>query len=352
MIDGGLLILGMHRSGTSAVAGQLAALGVYPGSNLLPPQPDNPKGFFEPRAVVELHDEILKLIGATWDDPRPLPEGWADAPALTPYRARLAALIQTEFGSAETWFVKDPRLCRLLPLWRAALGSLGAAPKILLVVRNPSEVVASLNRRSQTDPEQAASLWLAHYAEAEIASRGLNRAVVLYEDWLADWYGQALRVCAELGAEWNITSATQHFVEPSLRHEIAIPARFSAPQNAWAAQFHEALQAWARTGTSPGEMAEQITEDLYLAPRAALPVLAYLREADARAHAAALRLAEASVARGPDIFTTHFLREQERATASAQSLAHERLLLIRQIQASASWRLTKPLRALKRLFSG
>ncbi len=334
------------------MAGQLAALGFYPGGDPLPGQADNPKGFFEPRAVVALHDEILRSLGSTWDDPRPLPENWLDAAVLVPYRERLKTLISFEFGSVNNWFVKDPRLCRLLPLWLAVLGELGVPTKVLIVVRQPAEVLASLIERSKTDPEQAATLWLAHYAEAEIASRGLSRAVVLYEDWLADWRGEAMRIFASLGID--VPQFGEDFVEPGLQHQrdIALPA-FNAPQNGWTAGFFQALVTWRRDGISPSETADAVAEDLILAARAALPAVAYMREADARAHAAEIRVLQAGGgAPVGDIFTRHFKAEQERATAKAQLLAHERLMLIKQMQISASWRITRPLRGLRRLLRG
>lgn len=80
-----------------------------------------------------------------------------------------------EFGGVAAWFMKDPRLCRLLSLWRAVLEQLRISPRIFLVVRDPGEVVRSLSARSRTDVEQAGMLWLGHYADAEIASRGLRR---------------------------------------------------------------------------------------------------------------------------------------------------------------------------------
>lgn len=346
-----LLILGMHRSGTSAVAGQLAALGMRAARDLLPPQPDNPKGFFEPRAIVDLHDEILKVLGSTWDDPRPLPEGWVEFPEMAAWRAKLAAWVVAEFGGQAGWFVKDPRLCRLLPLWLVVLGELGINPKILLVVRSPAEVIASLAVRSRTDSDQAGMLWLAHYADAEIASRGLARELVLYEDWLRDWRSEAGRVAAGLGLELAAPQGGDGFVDAGLRHQsgLALPV-FSAPQNALVATFYAALQAWRRGGVNPAEMADTVAAALAAAGRGAFPVLAYMREADARRHAAQMRdLQRGDAVPGQDIFTRHFLAEQERATAKAQALAHERLLLIKQMQASRSWRMTRPLRALMRL---
>ena len=59
-----IAVLGMHRSGTSAVARGLKALGVELGEHLMPPAANNnDKGFFEDVDVNALNNEILKLIG-------------------------------------------------------------------------------------------------------------------------------------------------------------------------------------------------------------------------------------------------------------------------------------------------
>ena len=72
-----LFVLGMHRSGTSLMAGCLAALGVDFGTDMVPARKDvNEKGFFEHRQVLEVHDQLLALLGSDWADPCALPEDW------------------------------------------------------------------------------------------------------------------------------------------------------------------------------------------------------------------------------------------------------------------------------------
>lgn len=72
-----ICVLGMHRSGTSALAGALNLVGVNFGSNLMPAQAsENPKGYWEHLDIVRTHDDVFTLFGASWDDPRPLPESW------------------------------------------------------------------------------------------------------------------------------------------------------------------------------------------------------------------------------------------------------------------------------------
>ena len=63
-----VLVLGMHRSGTSAVAGAVHLLGAEPPKHLIPAAADNPSGFFEATTVLGVNDWILKAGGSTWFD--------------------------------------------------------------------------------------------------------------------------------------------------------------------------------------------------------------------------------------------------------------------------------------------
>lgn len=75
-------MLGIHRSGTSALMKTVSFVGVSLGKDLAAPRPDNPTGFWEHRGIVAQHDALLSRLGSYWDDPFPLPEGWAADPAV------------------------------------------------------------------------------------------------------------------------------------------------------------------------------------------------------------------------------------------------------------------------------
>lgn len=181
-----VLVLGMHRSGTSAVTGALREFDFDLGPNLMAPAPDNPKGFWEHAGVVAIHERLLHGLGRSWMDPAPMPEGWLkSAPAKTAAR-ELLALLRSDFPSAPRWAVKDPRLCRLLPLWNAVLRQLGVRTHALFVVRHPQEVAASLRVRNDWPESLARLLWTYHLIEPELHSRGMPRAIVGYDTLLAD----------------------------------------------------------------------------------------------------------------------------------------------------------------------
>src|ERR1700722_11965879 len=116
-----LLILGMHRSGTSSIAGAMVRLGGAAPLNLLPSADDNPKGFFESSVLVTLNDQILAAGESHWDDWREFDPVRIDAAATSELKRRAKSALASEFGHARLAVIKDPRMCRLLPFWSSVL---------------------------------------------------------------------------------------------------------------------------------------------------------------------------------------------------------------------------------------
>jgi hypothetical protein len=216
-----LLVLGMHRSGTSSFVGLAARLGAALGADLLEANEWNPRGYGEHRGVVEIHDRFLAAEGLRWDSPR-RPAQFAGE-AADAARAALRELLLREFAGAPLFAVKDPRLCRLLPLWIPVLESLGARPACVLVARHPVEIAASLARRDGLERSRSHLLLLEHMLPAERETRGFPRSVVLYDELTADWRGVAKRVAAECGLAWPrdpelAAPEIEAFLSGDLRH--------------------------------------------------------------------------------------------------------------------------------------
>jgi hypothetical protein len=129
-----VIITGMHRSGTSAVSGALAQMDVDFGKNLTSPSRHNPKGYFEHPEIVALHDSLLQALGSCWDDYLALPSGWAANEITREIRSSLIAILKRDFGEAPLFGVKDPRLCRLMPLWFPIFETLPAEPHFVLTI--------------------------------------------------------------------------------------------------------------------------------------------------------------------------------------------------------------------------
>ncbi len=168
----------MHRSGTSALARACNLAGADLGSDLMLPQDDNPTGFWEHREIVEVHNSLLAALGSSWDDTGPLPREWWKGVLAAPFQDRIQELLLRVFEGAPLPAVKDPRICRLLPLWTQALRAISWTPTFLLQVRNPIEVALSLQLRNGFEPQQSYLLWLRHVLEAERWSRGAQRVFI------------------------------------------------------------------------------------------------------------------------------------------------------------------------------
>ncbi len=192
-----LVVLGMHRSGTSSVAGALTHLGAAAPRTLMEPAADNPRGFWESNVVMALNDELLGEAGSSWHDWRRLPR----PPRTEAVRDRIVAALRGEFGDADTVVLKDPRMCRLFPAWRAALETAGYRPLIVTPLRTPSEVAASLQARNPLSREQGLRLWLRHVLDAEVASRGLSRHFMRWSSFMTDWRAEVALMNARLGTD-------------------------------------------------------------------------------------------------------------------------------------------------------
>ncbi len=174
-----VLILGMHRSGTSAITRLVADMGAYLGADLLPASPDNPRGFWERKDVLAINRAILTAQNCNWytvagfDSARPLPAG------LHAPMERIVA----ELTAHAPFAVKDPRFCLTLPYW---LPLFRTPPLILLALRHPAAVADSLTRRNQMPPEQGLALWESYMAQAQRHIAGKTVVRCQFEALLAN----------------------------------------------------------------------------------------------------------------------------------------------------------------------
>ncbi|HVF58846.1 MAG TPA: glycosyltransferase [Thermoanaerobaculia bacterium] len=256
-----VIVLGMHRSGTSALAGALHHLGVSFGGPLLPPGPDNERGFWELREVVEIHDELLAALGASHLDLAPLPADWRERPEARAARERLAGVLRREFADVPLWGVKDPRLSVLLPLWEELLDDLGVERRFALVFRSPWEVVRSLAVRSAVPTREALALWERHVSEAERLTRGRPRAFSSLDRLLEDGVAELSRLSAALELSFPVSpedarGVLMSFLSPSGRHWRRPPPPEDAGEALAAAA--EEVAAVARRLVDEGESPEAL----------------------------------------------------------------------------------------------
>ena len=210
-------ILGMHRSGTSALASTLNGLGIPLGESLLDASEDNPKGYFENKAVQEFNETLLVSRGHGWDD---VFFDIADINELDYQRLVNSAvrILEKEFSCFETFAVKDPRVCLLLPIWLDACRKLDIQPKAVLAHRHPLEIAQSLKKRNGMDTNNALSLWADHMFKAEFYSRGIERISVSYDDLLNDFEKVATDFSKFTGGLTSESLAETSVIDKTLRH--------------------------------------------------------------------------------------------------------------------------------------
>jgi hypothetical protein len=218
-----VLILGMHRSGTSAFARGMQALGVYLGTNFLETRPDNPTGYWEDKQICQLNENVLEVLGLKWTDGSLIEADW-DSPAMERLQFSAAEYLRANFMAYPLWGFKDPRTIRLLPFWQAVMRSLGADECYLLAIRNPLSVAASLFKRQGMDAPTAHRLWLA-YVVPYLDRLAARRFVVSdYDLMLERPEVEFKRISSQLGISLDqVTTAgmrhfAENFLDPNLRH--------------------------------------------------------------------------------------------------------------------------------------
>jgi hypothetical protein len=186
----------------------------------------NDKGYFESQPVYRLNDEILSVAGSNWRDWRPLNVGWYTSPRFNEFRNRAAEVIASEYDNGSLIYLKDPRICRLLPFWRDVLERAGYRIYCVHIHRNAIDVAASLHSRNGIEQGIATLTWLRHVLDAEYYSRNLPRFFTSYVNILNDWpqfvsraenaFGFFLRTLSQVA-----TTDIENLIDPGLQHHNA-----------------------------------------------------------------------------------------------------------------------------------
>lgn len=242
------VVLGMHRSGTSSVAGVLALLGAAAPRSLMGPAADNPKGFWESYAVSDLNDRILATGDSSWSDWRAFREDLS-----APFQNEGVRVLQSEFDGAATIVLKDPRICRLYSFWRDVLSQAGFSPIVVCPIRHPAEVQASLTNRNGMAAADAIQLWLRHVLDAERFSRGQQRIFICWSDFLSDWRSQLARLEALESSDFllndpQVAGRISEFLSPDLYHHRNSDDDASSSLDR---EVFATLSAMAREGETP-----------------------------------------------------------------------------------------------------
>lgn len=259
----GVLVLGMHRSGTSALTRVLNLLGCALPEALVGPSEGNELGHWESASAVVLNDEILASAGSNWNDWGPINADWRDSGVRGQMVERATEVIREHKALGPLFALKDPRLCRLADLWLDAADTAGVDTRVILMLRHPGEVSASLESRDLMAPGYGQLLWLRHTLDAEHLSRGRKRVVCRFDRLLVDWQDTIDRIRHGLDLALPRNSAAAHaevdrFLVRDMRHHDAREDTGLGLLGAsdWLRRTFEIMRHWSEKGEDEADHAE------------------------------------------------------------------------------------------------
>ena len=340
-----ILVVGMHRSGTSAMARVLNILGCDLPATLLSPNSTNEKGHWESRKIVSLNDELLASAGSSWHDWSHFNPQWYASPVADRFRERARTALEDEYGDSRFFVLKDPRICRLLPFWLDAVRDHDAEPFIVSPIRNPLDVSTSLEVRDGIDPSVGHLLWLRHVLDAEKFTRGVKRAWLRYDALVSephrivDALGDALDISWPRDVSTNARVEIGDFISGNLRHHLSDDARLSGDPRLsyWIKSSFGIFDRWSHGDVHDKdvEVLDRIGSDFDAAtPAFSRAVTSNERRVE--------ELNRALVERDERI------EELNRALVERDRALMERDERIEWLYGSNSWRITAPLRRMRR----
>lgn len=215
----GVVVLGMHRSGTSLITRlvNLVGMSMCRDDDLVIGRAGNPRGHWEAQSMNAFNDELLGELGARWYCPPRNDQGAFERLVATHGARALATLADAHPSRPYVW--KDPRTSILLPFWARVLAGRVA---YVLAVRHPFEVCDSLERRDQFAPRLGLALWERYTREGILRAAGAPVVIGTYDEVLAapvEWCERLAAFLSGLGlpAEMN-APGVKAFVSPGLRH--------------------------------------------------------------------------------------------------------------------------------------
>lgn len=221
-----ICVTGMHRTGTSSVAGLLQRHGLWLGdeADIMPADTYNPDGYFENNRLVEVNDAILSAFDGSWSSPPDFPTGWTHDPRLEEPKEKARAM-GDRLDAFRPWGFKDPRAALTLPFWRSVWGEL----TVIVTLRNPLETARSLHRRDGMSLQEGLGLWGAHYRSLLEQTTPDTRTVIEYEGLCDDPVGSAKALLTRLpGLREVDPDLARASVRPPLRHFHATVADLEA----------------------------------------------------------------------------------------------------------------------------
>jgi hypothetical protein len=250
-----LFVIGLGRSGTSALARVLSLCGAVLPDGLLGATGSNPRGYWEPRAAVHLNEQILRRHNSSGYDPslRLQEEGAFDAEEKAACIAKIRAYLTT-LPAGPLVVIKEPKITAVSGMWFEAARRAGFDSAAVIAVRHPAEVTGSVEKRARrqyyvrSSPELVSAWWLKYTLLAERATRDMPRVFVDYANLLEDWRREVKRMSTALAVDFDHCdeAAIDGFLTTDLRHHRNHGPVSEPFGTDWISVVHETLSAAAR----------------------------------------------------------------------------------------------------------
>ncbi len=219
-----IVVLGMHRSGTSVITRGLQVLGVELGDNLMPPyEGNNTRGFWEDVDINALNIEMLHSLSSDWHFLTPIQPADVDTLAGNGYLQRAVQLLQKKTAAAKVFGFKDPRVAKLLPFWKKVFADGQMKVDYVVVIRHPLSVRDSLAKRDGFEVEKSHLLWLEHVISSLVGTDGENRVLVDYDTFMRMPEPELTRIAKELQLSMDAAELQKfqsEFLDHQLQHTI------------------------------------------------------------------------------------------------------------------------------------
>ena len=220
------LVIGCHRSGTSLITRCLSAMGLTLADDLIPAQPDNPKGFWEDAGVTAFNESLLNAFQCDWNSVNFAKLDNIRGQRVNRWREKARVLIQDHYPADSNFVIKDPKFSLLIPFWQEVFDELEIDTRYLLTYRPPLSVAASLKARNGFSREKSVLIWLAYnHACLKSIPKASPVSVVSYDLFMQHPVDQSKRIQRQLGidnVDWpSISTFLNDFPDPSLRHHQA-----------------------------------------------------------------------------------------------------------------------------------
>jgi len=182
-----IVVLGMHRSGTSAITRALKVLGVELGDRLMPSvEDDNDAGYWEDIDFNALNIEMLYAIGKDWFYTSPVTQADLEILDKQGYFLKAEKLLKEKLKDRKLFGVKDPRMAQLLPFWKEFFAKCDVNVSYVLTIRQPLSVSKSLEKRGWEGRERNCLLWLSYVVSSLSLTDSNSRVLVDYDRLMRD----------------------------------------------------------------------------------------------------------------------------------------------------------------------